>query len=714
MKICFMCDLHLPCEKGALQYDVLDWAIEDIRKKGADCIVYAGDVTCDGNETVYKDFLNKLNSLEIPFLYVPGNSDLRCSDSKETVRKLSSPTKNVVNGQLIFAVNDCDGNVDDDTLSLLEQADKNSIVFMHHPISSLSGASREKMLSWRNYHKDTKLFYGHLHKSLEDDNSISLQAMDPDKAIGENCCIYYYDTATSKGRKAYYFSPVPTDLYSYFGVSCYDIERDIKLAVKNGLKCIELRPSCASFDKAELCALVEKWRKSGGENLSVHLPEVHYENGIAFVDEKYARCVEIAKILKAERLVQHVPIVSVKTVNEDKDCLDKICNLLADYINGIEHEVVVGVENMHMTSKDTPDENRRFGYIPQECLLFMKTLSEKCRHKVGINFDIGHARNNAPYSQTYQISTWLATVGKYIVGYHIHQVTYENGIFENHMPITDVYGKLISFGSFFKNWAMERINKVPVIFEMRPENAYETTLKTFDRDKKRKVFDIHSHTYYSNCGRDNPKDLIETAIHNGISVLGICDHNYGIGDRKEQYLQEIRGFAKTYADRIRVLCGIEIATLPHLFDITDKTQIRNFDYCLIEHITDPQSIVGNDLIGFCKNLGIPCGIAHTDLFAYCDLYGFDYYEFFKSLADNGIFWEMNVTYDSIHGYREHQYVLDFMKDADKQNTVKKAGTVISIGCDSHRCEDYDGFKVHTMYDFLTENGFNTADKMLLK
>ena len=30
MKACFMCDLHLPFFKDALQYDVMEWAISDI------------------------------------------------------------------------------------------------------------------------------------------------------------------------------------------------------------------------------------------------------------------------------------------------------------------------------------------------------------------------------------------------------------------------------------------------------------------------------------------------------------------------------------------------------------------------------------------------------------------------------------------------------------------------------------------------------------
>jgi hypothetical protein len=78
-------------------------------------------------------------------------------------------------------------------------------------------------------------------------------------------------------------------------------------------------------------------------------------------------------------------------------------------------------------------------------------------------------------------------LGRDIVGYHMHQVKYENGLFENHVPIEDIYGNLISYASFFQCWLTDRINKAPVIFEMRPENAYEITLNTFDRYKRKNV-----------------------------------------------------------------------------------------------------------------------------------------------------------------------------------------------------------------------------------
>ena len=132
------------------------------------------------------------------------------------------------------------------------------------------------------------------------------------------------------------------------------------------------------------------------------------------------------------------------------------------------------------------------------------------------------------------------------------------------------------------------------------------------------IQDLHAHTYYSFCSQDKPEKMIETVIAGGVQQLGICDHNYGIGERKKQYLAEIKDLATRYLDKIKIYCGIEIATLPGLYDIENVDEIKDFDYCLIEHITDDDSIVKENHFEFCNKLGILCGVAHTDLFAYCD------------------------------------------------------------------------------------------------
>lgn len=481
MIIGFLCDLHLPPAKEVLQYDVMQWALDDLTEKKPDCIAFAGDVTCDGNREVYHHFVKKMQSLGIPFLFIPGNSDLRCPDCCEEISRISSPCENHINGIRIFAVNDCTADVSDEQITALEKADDHSIVFMHHPVAGYPEKTRQTFSQWRKNHENTMVFYGHHHESVVEGNDIGLQALDPDKAVGECPCITYYDTDTRKLRKSYYPAPVPQDMYPCFGISCYDTIGHIEFGIQNGLVNLELRPNCIHADRALLTEKIAQWRQNGGKNLCIHLPDVTYQDGVA-VSPEMDRFMELARDLKADRLTQHVPRVSVEAVQGDPSVLDRICGYLAEQFNSIPHPMVIGVENMHMTAQERPDETRRFGYLPEECLAFMNALAAKCSHKVGINFDIGHARNNIPFSQAYQISTWLAMVGKHIVGYHIHQVTPTEEKYVNHTAITHIYGRLISFASFFKCWSNGIINKAPVIFEMdTPADAYSITLKTFQQ-----------------------------------------------------------------------------------------------------------------------------------------------------------------------------------------------------------------------------------------
>ena len=40
--------------------------------------------------------------------------------------------------------------------------------------------------------------------------------------------------------------------------------------------------------------------------------------------------------------------------------------------------------------------------------------------------------------------------------------------------------------------------------------------------------DLHTHTYYSYCGKDSPEAVIKNAIDKGLDIVGISDHYYGI------------------------------------------------------------------------------------------------------------------------------------------------------------------------------------------
>lgn len=213
------------------------------------------------------------------------------------------------------------------------------------------------------------------------------------------------------------------------------------------------------------------------------------------------------------------------------------------------------------------------------------------------------------------------------------------------------------------------------------------------------IQDLHSHTYFSACGADEPELLPAKAAACGIEVFGITDHNYGIGDRKRQYFDMLTELKTVYRNRLRFYRGIEIATIRDLC-IRPEEDISYFDYCLVEHIDMPESCVGDNIVAFAKRCGCPTGIAHTDLFSYLRVMEKDPLTFFTALAENGIFWEMNVSYDSVHHYREHAYVKDFIASEEQQRIVRDSGVRLSVGFDSHRIEEYRDDRVKEMCNFL--------------
>lgn len=222
------------------------------------------------------------------------------------------------------------------------------------------------------------------------------------------------------------------------------------------------------------------------------------------------------------------------------------------------------------------------------------------------------------------------------------------------------------------------------------------------------IQDLHSHTYYSFCGEDQPEPMIETAIQGGIELFGFSDHQYGVAGFRpstefrdpaaflcdyqramDRYLDHMTLLKDKYADRLEIRCGLEVATLrqPYLM-LPEKVDISRYDYCLLEHLDNSDTYVP-DLFAFAARCGCPrVGIAHTDLFAYIDKQGEDPLPFLRRMAEQRIFWEMNVSYDSIHQYREHAYVKAFLGDERQQSLVRESGVCLSVGFDGHRLRDY--------------------------
>ncbi len=244
------------------------------------------------------------------------------------------------------------------------------------------------------------------------------------------------------------------------------------------------------------------------------------------------------------------------------------------------------------------------------------------------------------------------------------------------------------------------------------------------------IQDLHSHTYYSFCGGDRPEEVADAALAGGIEVLGITDHNYGVGYGRfdvfccpcaeslhgtyertlRRYYDHINLLREKYRGKIEIKRGIELCTL---YDgqgfknhhLPDGADISYYDYCLIENLDHPISVTHGDVFSYAERCATPTvGIAHTDMFAFIKSRGEDPYEYFCRMAEKNIFWEMNVSYDPTHNYRVHGYVTEFFKNGEQQDIVRRSGVRVSVGFDGHRAVDYLPDRVRDFNNRLTEMG----------
>lgn len=242
------------------------------------------------------------------------------------------------------------------------------------------------------------------------------------------------------------------------------------------------------------------------------------------------------------------------------------------------------------------------------------------------------------------------------------------------------------------------------------------------------IQDLHSHTYYSFCGADRPEEVVEAAIAGGIELFGISDHNYGIGFGRHdvfgsdfvgnntwygknlaKYFDHINLIKEKYADKIKLLRGIEIATLKDgKFALPEGVDVSFFDYCLIENLDYAETYTEGDVFTYAKRCGCPAGVAHTDLFAHAERLGIAPYDYFSRMAEANIFWEMNVSFDSIHKFREHAYMLRFFEDEEQQEIVRRAGLSLSVGFDGHRCNEYKPDRVADYCNKIEKMGISLA------
>ena len=488
MKIAFICDTHLPESKNSLQYAFLKRAVAKMKEDGIETVVDLGDFTSFGELSacsVTGDAFADFN-----YCCVLGNSEVR---DEKTLDKIISQKQEpcfTIGKRTLLGINTPYADIDENDRKRLEKLKDGDIVFLHHYVNSLHKESREffETLLART---SLTVIHGHAHKKMDytvgKSRVFGLRALDPDKSIGDYPCVTYAHITDEEivfEEKCFDIDrQILRDIRNYFGISCVDNERDIKYAICNNVLNMEIR--CRKKGDADLAILplIKKWRECGGKYLSVHMPDLKYKDGEFFGVDEWNKALEYAKTIGVNGLTIHPPKAKVGEMKNA--CVWEW--FLEHYIKAVNFmgdNVCVGIENMHMAKGDKNDENRGFGFTPEEVLSWINAINERLEEpkKVGHLLDVGHARNNGIIASTNPVGRWYEKMGNKTVAYHIHQAVTKDGEMKNHCPITDWFGPMISYASFFYAWQVGMLNKVPIFLEVKGSENYDISVKAFQKN----------------------------------------------------------------------------------------------------------------------------------------------------------------------------------------------------------------------------------------
>ena len=493
-KIAVLADLHLPDQENTAKEKVLDWAIEQIQKRHVSHIVCAGDMTATGTYPAARRLVKKLKALSCKIFHTPGNAERR-TDTPQAWEILTTPCCD----ERVLLLDSSTGVLSSDARALLNQLvvkgeRKNLLAVTHVPPQRFPEEDRLLLAKAHRNGIISQIVYGHIHQDAKHRMMgipcAAVRGMDPDKASGgppavvffelDKNNIWHKDSLPFPGANPRRWPPRQRqEFLAHLGLSTMaDPWGTLQFAIEEKVPVLEWRYAVLDAEKQELFQQqLSCWRQNGGRYFSIHFPDIKWANDRWIGQEALKDAVKKALLFNAHRITFHVPRVSIG-VFADREKADQAADITAEIFSPLaEAGIQVGIENLHMKQGEKDDAERGFGYTPQEVISFADKLIER-GIPAGCHLDIGHARNNAPISKTYNISDYLALFNSRINGCHLHQVAAdETGRMLNHQPLTEPFGKLISLGTIFTAWRDGTLPHVPLILEIRGGRGPESLMK---------------------------------------------------------------------------------------------------------------------------------------------------------------------------------------------------------------------------------------------
>jgi len=498
LRIAAIADTHLSNVPSTAQEAAFEFALKQLQSNKPDVVLVLGDLTAAGTIETAERARAMLEQSGLCFRMVPGNSDERTpAHCAAVAERLTVDTPFYTDDYAVCLLDAPNGTLSprakDQLKTLMETAgDRPIILGSHYPLAvCMKDPYVESLIEAEN----VSLFIGaHVHRDQERRIGKmavhTVRGLDPDKANGGPPAVALFEFIDQQwstdlipfedGAVTNWSPAMRQEFIDHLGFSCMSKSLEaLDYASLHDVRCVELRaPNALSVPIDELLKAVRRWRDSGGTYLSIHMPDLGYDSGISSITgiPDFRKAVSLALSLGVDHMLLHVPRVPVGQMCPGSDIWGALADTFLDLIKEpMATGTIVGVENLHMNPDESDDGSRGFGYLPEECLEWVKSLRRASGYDhIGIHLDIGHARNNQPFSKECSVGQWYARVGKETVGYHLHQVVLVDGVMKNHHPILDIHGPLISLSSFFWGWKTGGLRHAPMFLEIRSDNIEDT------------------------------------------------------------------------------------------------------------------------------------------------------------------------------------------------------------------------------------------------